>query len=180
MDRATQLQADADMDMLEALLDDAAARHRHRIKPVLRLGWMWTLFPGTWVRAWECSTGEAEGRGRTPRAAYVQWQKQFKIAMHAMQKHRNVGGSILPSNDAQILKPRADLQVRVIAEHDTHGLFRVSDGTLLARHPNGYSCAELMKRIISGKKPREQAEYIVMCGGHVSAEGWALCANIPD
>lgn len=86
---------------------------------------------------------------------------------------RNVGGSLLPSNEARILRPVETpfgvLQVRVIAELDTHGLFHkhAQGETLLATHPNGYSCFELLERMARGDRARalEQARYILACGG---------------
>ena len=88
-------------------------------------------------------------------------------------KTRNVGGSILPSNDRQILQAvdsfYGTMQVRVLLDADSHGLF-LGD-TECARHPNGYSCHELAKRCQSRTTlPRaiEQADYIRACGGWVS------------
>lgn len=84
---------------------------------------------------------------------------------------RHVGGSILPSNDRQILQPvvtrYGPVQVRVIAEEDTHGLFFYD--SLLAKHPNGYSCHALAKRMDNPVQALLQAEYIVRCGGQVTA-----------
>lgn len=85
----------------------------------------------------------------------------------------SVGGSLLPSNEARILQPVATpfgtLQVRVIAELDTHGLFlkHASGETLLATHPNGYSCHVLLERMAKREIDRavEQAKYILDCGG---------------
>lgn len=95
-----------------------------------------------------------------------------------MKPHRNIGGSILPSSNPQILEPvetrHGALQVRVIASEDTHGLFRVSDGALLAKHPNGYSCHTLAKRLRDGGDAADQADYIVACGGMVTDAGWEL------
>lgn len=82
---------------------------------------------------------------------------------------RHVSGSILPSNEPRILRPIetafGTLQVRVIAELDTHGLFL--NGSLLATHGNGYSCHCLAERMVSGNVTwaLEQAEYILDCGG---------------
>lgn len=94
---------------------------------------------------------------------------------------RNIGGSILPSNCAMILQPVetpvGTLQVRVMEAQDTHGLFRVSDGALLAQHPNGYSCHALAKRLATGGKAAEQADYIVACGGTVTEECRAILAG---
>lgn len=86
---------------------------------------------------------------------------------------RHIGGSILPSSDPFILSPMVlpfgTLQVRPIVELDTHGLFHAHDRgeTLLATHPNGYSCRALAERMAAGdeKRVRDQAEYIQACGG---------------
>ena len=86
---------------------------------------------------------------------------------------RHIGGSLLPSNEARILQPvKTDfgtLQVRVIAELDTHGLFHKHSkgGSLLATHPNGYSCFALLERMQSGDvgRVRGQVQYILDCGG---------------
>jgi hypothetical protein len=80
-----------------------------------------------------------------------------------------VSGSLLPSNEPRILcpieTPFGVLQVRVIAERDEHGLFLGE--TLIASHGNGYSCHALLERMVKGDvvKVREQARYIVGCGG---------------
>lgn len=86
---------------------------------------------------------------------------------------RHVGGSILPSNEPRILQPVETpfgiLQVRVIAELDAHGLFRrhAAGELLLATHPNGYSCRELLDRMVArqGDRVRQQVQYIMDCGG---------------
>lgn len=88
---------------------------------------------------------------------------------------RNIGGSILPSSDSQILQPMRFgarvLQVHPIMEADTHGLFLETPHgpSLLATHPNGYSCHALAKRMVEGdaQRVKEQAEYILACGGTV-------------
>lgn len=89
---------------------------------------------------------------------------------------RNIGGSILPSNDARILTPIGPYRVRVIERDDTHGLFSLEADELLAEHPNGYSCYSLAERLLASKGAREQAEYIVRCGGTVTPAGWAAIA----
>lgn len=86
---------------------------------------------------------------------------------------RHVGGSLLPSNCPRILQPVetpfGTLQVRVIAELDTHGLFHKHDRgeSLLAEHPNGYSCHCLLERMQKRDHDavRKQVEYILDCGG---------------
>ena len=81
----------------------------------------------------------------------------------------NIGGSILPSSSPQILEPIAPpkgvLQVREMLHLDTHGLF--VDSRLVAMHPNGYSCRSLAEHIASGDvgRVRQQAQYILDCGG---------------
>lgn len=86
---------------------------------------------------------------------------------------RHIGGSLLPSNEARILQPVTTsfgtLQVRVIAELDTHGLFHkhAAGESLLATHPNGYSCHELLIRMAAKNVDRvtQQVQYILDCGG---------------
>lgn len=86
---------------------------------------------------------------------------------------RHVGGSLLPSNEPRILQavdaPFGSLQVRVIADLDTHGLFlaRPKIETLLATHPNGYSCHVLLARMMQGDVDgvRKQVDYLLACGG---------------
>lgn len=87
--------------------------------------------------------------------------------------NRHVGGSILPSSNRQILQPMVckfgTLQVRAILVLDTHMLFltTATGEIIVAEHPNGYSCHELATRMMAGdaKKVREQAQYILDCGG---------------
>lgn len=86
---------------------------------------------------------------------------------------RNIGGSVLPSSDPQILQPIVctfgTLQVRAMPELDTHMLFWSHDRyeSMLAEHPNGYSCHNLAKRMVAGNKDkvRQQAQYLLDCGG---------------
>lgn len=84
-------------------------------------------------------------------------------------KTTNIGGSILPSSSPQVLEPIATpkgvFQVRGMFHLDTHGLF--VDSRLVAMHPNGYSCRSLAERIASGDaaRVRQQAQYILDCGG---------------
>ena len=90
-----------------------------------------------------------------------------------MQAHRHIGGSILPASSPEILAPInggfGHLQVRVQPENDTHVLVLTQNDkeTIIASHPNGYSCYELAKRIDGGTPNRiqDQAEYIIKCGG---------------
>ena len=86
---------------------------------------------------------------------------------------RHIGGSLLPSNEARILQPVVTsfgtLQVRVITELDTHGLFHkhAAGESLLATHSNGYSCHVLLKRMATETADRvaDQVQYILDCGG---------------
>jgi hypothetical protein len=86
---------------------------------------------------------------------------------------RHIGGSLLPSNEPGILQPVettfGTLQVRVIAELDTHGLFCKHAGSewLIATHPNGYSCRALLDRMSAKHvdRVRDQVQYILDCGG---------------
>jgi len=94
--------------------------------------------------------------------------------------NRNIGGSILPSSDPSILKPIntpvGTMQVRAIPEEDTHGLFDVESGELIAEHANGYSCHNLADLICQGNGPRarQQALHIIACGGKVTGFGASL------
>lgn len=90
-----------------------------------------------------------------------------------MQPKQNIGNSILPSNNDYILRPSqwndGILQVRPLYEEDTHSLFFTKDGTetVIASHPNGFSCRELADRIVKGDTERinHQSEFIIACGG---------------
>lgn len=85
---------------------------------------------------------------------------------------RHVGGSLLASNEPRILEPipykDGTLQVRVLVDDDTHGLYLGDE--LLAMHPNGYSCHVLAERMVKGDNIsiHAQADYIVACGGVVT------------
>lgn len=86
---------------------------------------------------------------------------------------KNIGNSILPSNCPAILTPmqvgRRTLKVIPDEVNDTHCLICAIGGnqTILASHPNGYSCHSLAKRIIEGDDEQidRQAIYIRRCGG---------------
>lgn len=88
-------------------------------------------------------------------------------------KSRHIGGSLLASSEPGIFEPMpapfGTLQVIEVQEADTHALIllRENSVTLLATHPNGYSCHELAKRILAGNTDRahKQADYITQCGG---------------
>jgi len=88
-----------------------------------------------------------------------------------MPKQRHIGGSLLPSNDPEILTPvkvgNHTLEVRALPKLDTHKLF--FDDEELAEHPNGFSCKALANRIIAGDLSRvsDQANYIKACGGKI-------------
>lgn len=94
--------------------------------------------------------------------------------------NQNVGGSILPSNNHEVLRLKehanGSFQVRVLKEADTHALYFKhpdnGDFCMLVSHPNGFSCDELGKRIIDvwnkkGNVDRAMAQfdYILDCGG---------------
>jgi hypothetical protein len=94
--------------------------------------------------------------------------------------NRNIGGSLPPSSEPRILEPINTpvgiMQVRAIPEEDTHGLFDVESGELIAKHANGYSCYELAERISKGNgaRARDQAIYIIAYGGKVTSFGASL------
>ncbi len=82
---------------------------------------------------------------------------------------RNIGGSLLGSTPPDLTA--GECTVLPLPEDDTHALIN-PHGVELARHPNGWSCQVLGKRLASRQKAREQAEYILACGGSVSKAGW--------
>lgn len=92
---------------------------------------------------------------------------------------KNTGGSILPSSDPQILTPlpfrRGSLVVVPLEHVDTYALVYKDEAGLsvLATHPNGYSCRELALRMASGNAERatKQGAYILACGGTCSCLG---------
>jgi hypothetical protein len=86
-----------------------------------------------------------------------------------------IGGSLLPSSEPRILLTKTGehgtLQVRPLPELDTYGLF-FNETSLLAMHPNGYSCHGLAERILAawnGERSVDYAmaqfDYILDCGG---------------
>ena len=88
----------------------------------------------------------------------------------------NIGGSLLPStpraSERIYAHERGTLRVIPSTELDTH--FLTLGQRILAEHSNGYSCADLAKRIVaawddpcvvSTRRVIEQAKYIVDCGG---------------
>jgi len=94
---------------------------------------------------------------------------------------KNIGGSIFSSSSPEILRPIklkvGTLQIVPDEQKDTHLLnyIKGESVSLLASHPNGFSCHSLATRWINSRtnKPEdrllflEQAEYIVLCGGFV-------------
>jgi hypothetical protein len=96
----------------------------------------------------------------------------------AIKRLKNIGGSILPSSSTSILQPMTfksgKLQVRPMEKEDTHTLVFVTGTEVitLASHPNGFSCYALAERMIRGEeqRTREQAEYIIRCGGSANFE----------
>lgn len=88
----------------------------------------------------------------------------------------NIGGSIFPSSCPAILKamPFKNGSLLVVPDvaADTHRLFYIvgEHRTEVCEHPNGYSCHALASRLILGdaQKVKEQAEYIVRCGGTIN------------
>ena len=103
---------------------------------------------------------------------------------------KNIGGSIFPSSCPEILREIAfktgakdgTLQVVADEQRDTHDLvfsgkiFGDHETFTVASHPNGYSCHELAKRMVSGQRSKacEQAVYIVACGGSLTHAGASL------
>ena len=92
----------------------------------------------------------------------------------------HIGGSLLPStpraSERIYVHERGTLRVVPSVELDTHFLTlgHARGQSLLAEHPNGYSCAELAKRIVnawddpcvvSTRRVLEQAASSVECGG---------------
>jgi len=97
-----------------------------------------------------------------------------------MNKH--IGGSILPSSDAQVLQTKTGehgvFQVRALPELDTHAVYFArsaddlgADEVMIASHPNGYSCDALAKRTIAAwndgsvERALGQFDHIIVCGG---------------
>lgn len=84
---------------------------------------------------------------------------------------KNIGGSFFSSSSPEILRPikfkNGILKVEPDYFNDTHYLY--FNNKSLASHPNGYSCYAFATRLISGDKNKikEQADYIVRCGGEV-------------
>lgn len=100
--------------------------------------------------------------------------QQATTAQSATKPTRHIGGSLLSSSEPRILQPQTGahgtLQVKALPELDTHGLF--FNDSLLAMHPNGYSCHVLAQRILgawsdqlSVARAMEQFDYILACGG---------------
>jgi hypothetical protein len=93
------------------------------------------------------------------------------MSKSAVKNGTNFGGSWLPSYGPDtydvLVGLHGQLQVRPTRRKDE------ADGwTLLAMHPNGYSCKELAERIMAvwqQQRPKEYAmqqfQYILDCGG---------------
>ena len=86
---------------------------------------------------------------------------------------KNIGGSIFASSSPEILRPLpfdgGNLIVVPDEIADTHRLefHKGKIKTVLASHPNGYSCRSLAEKI-AAKEPDKiikQAAYIIACGG---------------
>lgn len=76
---------------------------------------------------------------------------------------------MLPSSNHEILKPApfngGMLQIVQDKPNDTHRL--EFNGSVLASHPNGFSCDALAAGMLSGnlKSVEDQSDYIIRCGG---------------
>lgn len=113
-------------------------------------------------------------------------------SLKSSQPGRHFGGSILPSSDGQILQPmvgaHGTLQVKPLLELESYGLFYTREiqapaggamqtimaSSVIASHPNGYSCHNLAQRILAAwsnpteamiDRALEQFDYIMSCGG---------------
>lgn len=100
---------------------------------------------------------------------------------------RHIGGSILASNNSEVLKPKKGIygafETRVMTAEDTHALF--FEGVRVASHPNGFSCDVLAKRILRAwetgapedqKHAMAQFDYILDCGG--TGDRWAILSLV--
>jgi len=92
----------------------------------------------------------------------------------------NFGGSLLPSHDSntyrEVSHKFGTLKVIPLAEIETHALMYEDDRKLgfsmLATHANGYSCKELLDRIVktwvgecTADYALKQFDFILDCGG---------------
>lgn len=101
---------------------------------------------------------------------------------HVQRAPQNIGGSLLPSSGPTTYREKmgkfGTFQTRPMPDLDTHALFYAPNRgdyagqySLIAMHPNGYTCDELALRMIaawdSGDTSRAlaQAEYVTACGG---------------
>lgn len=100
--------------------------------------------------------------------------------------NRNIGGSLLPSSEPRILQPLGEFRVVALPDLDTHGLYWGK--SLIAMHPNAWSCRELAECMHAGdmEKSKRQLVYILACGGLakdpevlLTAFKWTLSKNIP-
>jgi hypothetical protein len=91
---------------------------------------------------------------------------------------RNIGGSLFGSTPPDL--SAGACTVRPLPEEDTHALVNAA-GVELARHPNGWSCQVLGERLAGEGhgSAREQAIYILDCGGSITAEGWRAVGGAP-
>ncbi len=86
-----------------------------------------------------------------------------KVKAVEAKSPRNIGNSLLPSSNAQVLSPIAfsggTLRVVPDENYNTHFLVFESDGyrKLLAQHPNGFSCRALADRMVAGRRYRGSA-----------------------
>jgi hypothetical protein len=94
---------------------------------------------------------------------------------------KNIGGSLFSSSDDAILRPIklkvGTLQIVPDEQKDTHRLNYINGESvsLLASHPNGFSCHSLATRWINSRTNTQedrflflsQAEYIILCGGFI-------------
>lgn len=90
----------------------------------------------------------------------------------------NFAGSFFPSHRSQIMMPveSAIGSLRVCPDSDagTNRLVLTVDGLdeELASHANGFSCRELLDRLMKkqGDRVLAQADFIVRCGGRVKLD----------
>lgn len=94
----------------------------------------------------------------------------------------HMGNSLLPSSGPLTYRDKVGkfgtFQTRALPDLGTHGLFYARSAgdfagqfSLVAMHPNGYSCDDLAARIIAAwetgdaDRAMAQAHYILDCGG---------------
>lgn len=103
----------------------------------------------------------------------------------------NIGGSLFSSSSPEIFNPLpftsrlwpGVLQVSPDEANDTHHLMLVNGNswTILASHPNGFSCHALARHISKGDADSavRQLVYIIACGGTASAVGASVVLSVP-